>query len=111
MADYGSNAEVQKLAFGATSSDQDDRCASVRKVATSFVNAHLDLSKDIASPSNLVNDATNLISAGLILTGQMTVDSINEHPFVKLAMTLLEKLKGDQTTDAHWRTTIPVERF
>jgi hypothetical protein len=111
MADYGSNSEVQLLAFGSVDAAQDTRSESARKIATTKINSILDLSTDISSPSAAVTNVCNLLAAGLILTGQFTVDAIKEHPFYTLAMGMLEDIRGDTTTDAGWGRTIPVERF
>jgi hypothetical protein len=111
MADYGTNAQVQQLAFGATDATQDDRSESARKVATTFINSHLDLAQDLTTPSAGIDNIANLLAAGLILTGQMQVESIREHPFVTLAISLLDKFRGDVSSDGAWRVTIPVDRF
>jgi hypothetical protein len=111
MVDYGSDAEVQKLAFGAIDTSQDARTASARTIATAKINSILDLAVDIQTPSAAVNSVANLFAAGLILTGQMNVDAIREHPFVTEAMKILETLKGDVVTDAEWGKSFPVERF
>ncbi len=111
MADYGTNAATQILAYGAADSDLDTRSAGARAVATSYVNAYLDLDRDIASPTDFVTDATNLLAAAVLLTGQASVEAINAHPFFDLALKLLEKAKGDQPTEVAWRKTIPVDRF
>jgi len=108
MVSYGSNAEVQRLAYGAVNSSLDAKTTSFRDVATSKVNAFLDLHNDIETPSDLVTRCTNLLAAAMIRTptGDPTEDS-----FWKMAEQLLEQLKGDETTDAPWRLTIVGERF
>lgn len=110
MVSYGSNAEVQRLAFGALDTNQDTRSASVRDVATSIVNSALDRETDLATPSDLVTRATNLIAAGIILTGQTQVDSGVKHPYWEEGLKILENIKGTDPDDADWGVSYPVDR-
>ena len=111
MVSYGSNAEVQRLAFGAADSNQDTRSTSARDVATSIINAELNLTADLSTVPDVITRACNLIAAGIILTGQTQVDSGVKHPFWLEGLKLLENI-GDQTDDTTGGPkSIVVERF
>lgn len=111
MTSYGSDAEVQKLAFGATDSNQDTRTTSARDVATSIINAELDLKTDLSSVPNEITRCANLLAAGIILSGQITVDSGNMHPYYTQGMRLLKELKADNVDNSSWGLVLPVKRF
>lgn len=111
MTSYGSNSATQLMAFGAADSAQDTRTGTARDIATSFINSKLNRTIDFSSPSDTVTRCANLLAAGLILTGQFTVDSANPHPFIRLAMELLDDLIGEDSTNSPWRINIPVDRF
>jgi hypothetical protein len=110
MVSYGSNLEVQNLAFGASDSNQDTRCTSVRDVVTSWINARFHYETDLTTVPDVITRATNLMSAGMILTGQMQVDANVHHPFVELALKLLAEI-GEETTGGEWGEILSVERF
>ena len=110
MVSYGSNAEVQKVCFCATDSNQDARCTTMRDIVTSWINAKFHYETDLTTVPDVITRATNLMAAGLILTGQMQVDALNSHPYIELAMKLLAEI-GDETVGGEWGLTLPVERF
>jgi hypothetical protein len=99
MVSYGSNAEVQKLAFGATDSNQDTRCAAARDVATSVINSRLNYTTDLSTVPDVITRTTNLMAAGIILTGQINVDSGRWHPFYMEALELLKQLGEEATSE------------
>lgn len=104
---YGTDAAVQKLAYGNTDSSFDTKTTAALTVATVMINAALNLENDITSPSSKVTQCANLLAAGIILSKPEQPE--NEH--LKLGKELLKSLRGDNPTDAPWRITIPVERF
>lgn len=113
MASYGSNSAVQYLALKRTDSNLDNQTSAYRDVATSFINGKLNLIADITSPSDGVTRCANLLAAGLMMTSAQTIDEINGHPFVKMALELLELISGDQSADGSdaFGTSFMVERF
>jgi hypothetical protein len=109
MASYSTDANVQNLVYGTTNSDLDTATTNARDVATSIINAHLNLDADIASPSNLVTRTCTLIAAGILSTGPD--ETLEQNGYYKMGMLLLESIKGDVATDAPWGITIPTDRF
>ena len=105
---YGSASEAQILAYGATNSDLDTICQSALKAVTSTINAHLDLSEDIDSPSQQVENCANTLAAAIISTSP---EATAKSALWIIGMEMLEKLKGDDVSDAPWGVTIPVDRF
>jgi len=107
MASYGSDDNTQILAFGAVNNSLDTKTGQARSVATSIINSHLNIENDITSPSTRVNDCCNMLAAAILRSkpGENNKDSLWDE-----GMLLLEKLRGDQPTDAHWRNNIVVER-
>lgn len=105
---YGSDDNTQILAFGAINNNLDTKTGQARSVATSIINSNLNLENDIASPSTRINDCCNMLAAAILRSkpGENTKDSLWDQ-----GMALLEKLRGDNPTDAPWRINIPVERF
>ena len=99
MASYGTNAAVQILAFGASDSNQDTRSAGARDMATSIINSRLGFSADLVTPSNEITRCANLLAAGIILSGQITVDSQSMHPYYVEGMKLLEDLDLNSVTE------------
>lgn len=108
MASYGSDDNTQITAFGAINNSLDTKTAQARSQATSIINSHLNIENDIASPSTRINDCCNMLAAAILRSkpGENNKDSLWDE-----GMLLLEKLKGDAPTDAHWRNNIVVERF
>jgi len=105
---YGSNSEAQVIAYGATNADLDLISESARKVATATINAHLDISEEIDSPSQQVETCCNTLSAAIISTSP---EATAKSALWVAGMEMLEKLRGDDITDANWGITIPVDRF
>lgn len=108
MASYGTNAEVQKLAFKTTNSDWDSASTSARDVATSIINAELDRTTDLSTVSDLVTRCANLLAAGIVSSSPT---NIQENVFWQQGQILLKSLRGDDTDDASWGRTIAIERF
>lgn len=113
MTSYGSNSAVQYLALKRTDSNLDNQTGAYRDVATSFINGKLNLTVDITSPSDGITRAANLLAAGLMMTSAQTIDEINGHPFIKLALQLLDSIAGDQASDNGlvWDNNFVVDRF
>ena len=105
---YGSNGECQIIAYGATNSDLDTISESARRVATTTINAKLDISEDIKSPSQQVETCANTLAAAIISTSP---EATAKSAFWILGMDMLEGLRGDDIEDASWRMNIPVDRF
>ena len=104
MVSYGNSADAQTLAFGAPNTSLDTKTADARDVATSMINSKLNISTDIAAPSDAVTRCCNLLAAGIL----------NPDPnkdLWKKGMEMLDLLRGDDAGDAPWRISIPVERF
>jgi len=97
------------MVYGTTNSDLDTVCSNARDVATSIINAHLNLANDISSPSNQVTRCCTLLAAGIISTSPK--DKVEENSYWKMGMTLLNSLRGDTTEDAEWWKHHIVERF
>lgn len=111
MTSYGSDDAVQYLALKRTDNNLDNQTSAYRDIATSYINAYLNRTTDISSPSDSITRCANLLSAGLMMTSAQSIDEIDSHPFVKLAKEMLELLKGDTSSDGKWGTIIPVRRF
>ena len=109
MASYSSNANIQNLVYGATNSDIDDASTAARDVATSLINAHLDRTTDISSPSDLVTRCATMLAAGILATGPE--DKLDQNAYYKAGMELLKALKGDDVDDAEWSKSVPSSRF
>ena len=109
MASYSTNANVQNLVYGTTNSDLDTVCSNARDVATSIINAHLNLTNDIASPSNSVTRCCTLLASGIISTSPE--DKVENNTYWKMGMELLKSLTGDVTEDAEFWKNITCERF
>ena len=109
MASYSTNANVQNLVYGTTNSDWDAACTAARDVATSVINAKLDRTTDIGTASDLVTRCCTLLAAGIISTSPN--DKVESNTYWKQGLILLEQLRGDDTDDASWGRTIPIERF
>ena len=99
MASYGTNAATQILAFGSSDSNQDTRTSGSRDLATSIINTKLGLVDDLTSVTDEVNRCCNFIAAGIILSGQITVDSQDMHPYYKEGMKMLEELDLNTLTE------------
>jgi hypothetical protein len=99
MASYGTNAAVQYLALKRTDSNLDNQTGAYRDIATSFINGKLNLTADISSPSDGVTRCANLLAAGLMMTSAQSIDEINGHPFIKMALDLLDLISGDYISD------------
>lgn len=99
MASYGTNAATQILAFGASDSNQDTRTSGARDLATSIINTKLGLVDDLTSVTDEVNRCANFIAAGIILSGQITVDSQSMHPFYIEGMKMLDELDLNTLTE------------
>lgn len=108
---YGSNAEVQKLAFGAVDSTQDTRTTTARDAATAIINAKLGLENDLTTPNNQINTITNLLAAGIILSGQISIDSQKMHPFYDQGIQLLDSVDISSLTEIQFQPNIMVDRF
>lgn len=111
MASYGSNTEVQKLAFGSSDSNQDTRTTAARDLATSIINAKLGLVNDLNTPTNEITRIANMLAAGIILSGQITVDSQSMHPFYVEAMELLKDVDLSGISEITQTTGFIVDRF
>lgn len=111
MASYGTNEDTQRIAFGVPDSNQDARTATARDIATTFINSKLNRRSDITNPSDAINRCANLLAAGIILSGQMTIDSQSMHPFFVQGLKLLEQIQGDDTDDADWGRVYIAQRF
>lgn len=111
MTSYGSNSAVQYLALKRTDSNLDNQTSAYRDIATSYINAYLNRTTDISSPSDSITRCCNLLAAGLMMTSAQSIDEINGHPFIKLALDMLNLAKGDSLTDSKWGTVVPVKRF
>ena len=109
MASYSSDDNIQNLVYGATNADLDTATSAARDVATSIINSHLDIQSDIDAPSDAVTRCATMLAAGMISTGPK--DKLEENTYYKAGMKLLESLKGDNTGDADWGKSFPVERF
>ena len=99
MASYGTNAAVQIRAFGASDSNQDTRSSGARDMATSIINTKLGVVDDLTSVTDEVNRCANFIAAGIILSGQITVDSQSMHPFYIEGMKMLDELDLNTLTE------------
>ena len=99
MSSYGTNAAVQILAFGASDSNQDTRSSGARDMATSIINSKLGFSADLVSPSNEITRCANLLAAGIILSGQITVDSQKMHPYYEEALKMLGEIDLNSITE------------
>lgn len=108
MTSYGSNSSAQILAFGAINSSLDTKTIQCRAVATSIINASLNLERDIESPSDAIDNCCNMISSAIL---RAKPGQANQDENFEIGMKLLEKLRGDSESDAPWRINIPVERF
>jgi hypothetical protein len=108
MASYGTNTNVQILSFGSANSSLDTKTSLARDVATSIINSHLNIDKDIENPSNAVSKCAEMYAAAILRSkpGEESKDHMWEQ-----AQKLLESLRGDDVDDAPWRKSINVERF
>ena len=104
---YGSNSEAQIIAYGATNADLDTICESARKVATAVINAHLNLKTDTDAPSDEINSCCDTLAAAIISTSP---EATAESALWKAGMDMLKNLP-DNSSDASWGVTIPVDRF
>ena len=104
---YGSNDQVQIIAYGATNADLDLVSDSARKVATAVINSKLNIHKNIESPSDEINECCNTLSAAIVSTSP---EATAESALWKAGMEMLKNLP-DTTTDANWRVNIPTARF
>ena len=102
MASYSTNANVQNLVYGATNTDLDAATTAARDAATSIINAFLNRTSDIASPSDLITRCTTLLAAGIVSSGPNDKEN---NSYWKEGKLILESLKGDQDTDAEWGTS------
>ena len=107
MADYGTNAAVQKLVWGESDTTKDNGTAQARASATQIINSYLNRTTDITTPGASVTECANLLSAGII---QNAANPERESKFYTTGMKLLELLKGDVTPDTEWGTLFTVER-
>ena len=96
---YGTIAATQKIAFGATNSDEDTRTTQAQTTATKFINATLNRTTDITTPSGQIDEACNLIAAAILTTSP---EHTTENVWWKMGLKLLDYAKGDKETDAEW---------
>ena len=108
MTSYSSNANVQNLVYGTTNSDLDTASSNARDVATSIINAKLNLTKDITSPSNEITRCCTLIAAGILSTSPD--ENLEQNGYYKAGMAMLDMLP-DNTDDSKWGNTLVQERF
>jgi len=106
LASYSTNANVQNLVYGATNTDLDASCTAARDAATSVINAKLNLTSDLASPSSQVTRCCTLLAAGIISS---TPTDRETNSYWKLGMSLLDSLMGEIDTDAEWGVSYPLE--
>lgn len=99
MASYSNNQNIQNLVYGATNTDLDAACTAARDAATSVINAKLNISTDLASPSNQVTRCCTLLAAGMISS---TPTDRENNSYWKTGMELLNSLVGETDTDAEW---------
>ena len=107
MADYGVNADIQILAFGASNSAEDTRTTTCNHTATKIVNGILNIFVDITTPGQTIIEATNMIAVALLTTAP---ENTSKSVWWLQGMELLEKAKGDKTTDTEWGYNYPVIR-
>lgn len=105
---YGTDAAVQNLVHGTTNSDWDAATTAARNLSTQIINSELDILTDISSPSDKVTQCANLLAAGIFTSEP---GKLEENAYYKMGMKMLEKLKGDNTGDSPWHTSIVVEGF
>ena len=105
---YGTDLDSQIVAFGVQNTSFDAKTTAFRKLATTVINAELNLEFDIASPSEGIDNICNLLTAAFLTTkpGEQKAS-----PFWEMGIDLLQKWRGDDPEDAHWGITIPTERF
>lgn len=108
MASYGSNSASQIMAFGAANSSLDTKTSTFRDLATTVINAELNLEFDITTPTDGINNICNLLTAAFLTSKP---GAQKESPFWEMGIELLQKWRGDDPEDAAWRINIPVERF
>lgn len=108
MASYSTNANVQNLVYGTTNSDLDTASTNARDVATSIINAHLNINTDISSPSDAITRCCTLLAAGIMSTSPD--ENLEQNGYYKAGMALLMMLP-DSSDDAPWGITIPTDRF
>lgn len=105
MASYGTSAAVEILVYGAVNTDEDTRCDQARTTATAIINAFLNVTQDINSPSAQITQAANLIAAAILTT---TPEGLTTNAWWQQGVILLELSRGDSETDASWGYNIPV---
>lgn len=105
---YGSNQEAQIIAYGATNADLDLISESARKLATAKINAYLDISENIESPSQQVETCANTLAAAIISTSP---EATAKSALWLTGIEILEGLSGDDMEDSSFRINIPVDRF
>jgi len=108
MASYGTDADVQVLAYGAANSSLDTKTTKARDVATSIINAHLGLKSDMTTVPNLVNECCNLLAVGFVKSGPN--DDISNNGHYKAGLLLLENL-SDDVEEGDLYKTIAVDGF
>ena len=109
MTSYSSNANVQNLVYGALNSELDTASTNARDVATSIINSHLNITSDLASPSEAITRCCSLLAAGILSTSPD--ENLEQNGYYKAGMALLESLRGDVSTDGPWGITLVADRM
>jgi len=99
LASYSTNANIQNTIYGATNTDLDASCTAARDLATSMINAKLNITTDLASPSNQITRCCTFLASGIVSSSPKDLEN---NSYWKKGLELLESLLGETDTDSEW---------
>lgn len=88
---YGTDANIQYLAFGGAKASTPAIVTKANQVMTSMINANLGLSADLSPVPQVITDICELGAAGIVK--QENPDML--HPWTKQALEMLNFYKND----------------
>lgn len=107
MASYGDISSVEILIWGTTNIDYDTKATTALLVASDLIDSRMNNRIRIASPSSRINSAANLIAAAILAS---TPDEMTNHQWYKMAIQMIDDMKGTISDDADWNYQVPIQK-
>lgn len=107
MTSYGDISSVEELVWGATNSDYDTKSTAALVIASDIIDSRMNNRNRIASPSSRINSAANLIASAILASNP---ENMSQHQWYKMAIKLIDDIKGSISDDAEWNYQVPVQK-